>query len=125
MLSRRKCIILLSLIACFAAVIGIAIYPSKADREHRPQFGTDESQCVWNTYVGKTSEELIAELGEPTRQSPWKIGFPRSEVFEKYKGLRTLEWHWPSGQFLALVYPIDGKWVCYQSCWVPKHIILD
>lgn len=96
-----------------------------ARREHRPQFGPDESQPIQHTRTGKMREELIAELGEPTREGPWQIGFPKSEVFEMYKGLRTLEWHWESGKFLASVYPENGRCVCFNSVWVPKSVIID
>jgi len=87
--------------------------------EGRPRFGPDE------IYVGKTREELIALLGQPTREGPWYIGQPPLKYREKYKGTQTLEWHWESGQFLASVHPADGKWVCYYSAWVPKGIVID
>jgi hypothetical protein len=94
-------------------------------RENRPQFGPDESRLIQYTHVDKTPEELIAELGEPTKEGPWTIGFPRPEKFEKYKGLRTMEWHWESGKFLASVYPVDGRYVCFTSVWVPKGVTID
>jgi hypothetical protein len=96
-----------------------------ARRENRPQFGPDESRGIQHTHTGKTREELVAELGPPTREGPWPIGSPPLEVWEKYKGLRTLEWHWESGKFLASVYPENGRWVCFNSVWVPKGAIID
>jgi len=96
-----------------------------ARREGRPQFGPDESRGIQHTHTGKTREELIAELGEPKREGPWQIGFPKPEVFEMYKGLRTLEWQWESGKFLASVYPVNGRWVCFNSVWVPKGADID
>jgi len=96
-----------------------------AQREGQPQFASDESEPLGQTHVGKSREELISELGEPTDEGPWPIGMPRDEVFEKFKGLRTLEWHWKSGKFLASVYPVDGRWVCFNSYWVPNGWVLD
>ena len=96
-----------------------------ARREGRPQFGPDESRPIQHTHIGKTREELITELGEATREGPWPIGKPSMEVWEKYKGLRTLEWHWESGKFLASVYPEAGRWVCFNSVWVPTGVIID
>jgi hypothetical protein len=98
---------------------------ANARREHRPQGGPDESKPIGHTHVGQTREQLVAELGEPTREGPWPIGMPRDEVFQMYPGLRTLEWHWPSGQFLASVYPVDGRWECFDSYWVPNGWVLD
>jgi hypothetical protein len=93
--------------------------------EHRPRFGPNESDVITDTHVGKMREELLAELGEPTREGPWPIGMPTDEKFNLHKGLRTMEWHWPSGHFLASVYPLDGRWVCFDSCWVPKGVVID
>jgi len=98
---------------------------ANARRDNRPRFGPDESRPTGQTHVGKTREELISELGEPTREGPWQIGMPSQEVFDKYKGLRTLEWEWESGKFLASVHPVDGLWVCFNSYWVPKGWVLD
>jgi hypothetical protein len=98
---------------------------ANARRENRPQFGPDESRGIQHTHVGKTREDLVAELGDPTREGPWPIGFPSDEKFERYKGLRTLEWHWESGKFLASVYPEGGRWVCFNSVWVPKGATID
>ena len=96
-----------------------------ARREGRPQFGPDESKPITNTHIGKTREELIGELGQPTREGPWPIGSPPLEWWEKHKGLSTLEWHWESGQFWASVYPENGRWACIQSIWVPTGVIVD
>jgi hypothetical protein len=96
-----------------------------ARRERRPQFGSDESRPIQHTHTGKTRDELIAELGEPTREGPWPIGRPGDEIFERYKGLRTLEWQWESGRFLASVYPQGGRIVCFNSVWVPKDVYID
>src|SRR5262249_4853905 len=110
----------------FRSPIAIVVDPAaNAKGETRPQFGPDESRPIGQTHVGKPLEELIAELGEPTREGPWPIGMPRQEVFDKYKGLRTMEWHWESGHFLASVYPVDGQWICFNSYWVPKGVVLD
>jgi len=115
----------LVLAAGFVTAVALFIFPTNARREHRPQFGPDESQPIGQTHVGRTREQLLIELGEPTLAGPWQIGLPSQDECEKHKGLETLEWHWPSGTFLASVYPIDGRWVCFNSYWVPKGCILD
>src|SRR5262245_51341589 len=109
----------------FVTAIALLILPTNARLERRPQFGPDESRPIAQTHVGRTREQLLTELGEPTRVGPWQIGMPRQEVFDKYKGLETLEWHWPSGTFLASVYPVGGRWICFDSHWVPKGCILE
>ena len=98
---------------------------ANARRENRPQFGPDESRPIPDSHVEKTREELIAELGPPTREGPWYIGLPPMDYAEKYPGTQTLEWHWESGQFLASVHPVDGRWVCYRSFWVPTGWVID
>jgi hypothetical protein len=115
----------LLLVAVVLAIVVLFIYPTNAQREHRPRFGPDESETIWGTHVGKSREELIAQLGEPTEVGPWLIGMPRQLVFDKHPGLQTLEWHWPSGQFLASVNQVDGRWICFASCWVPKGWGID
>src|SRR5262245_4659846 len=50
-----------------------------ARRENRPQFGPNESRVIERTHVGKTRDQLVAELGEPTREGPWHIGLPSME----------------------------------------------
>jgi hypothetical protein len=122
--------LLLAVLAC-ACCVGAAVYflrplpQLNITLERRPRLGTDESRPIQGSHVGKTREELIAEFGEPALEGPWQIGSPRQEVFEKYKGLRTLEWRWPSGKFLASVYPVDGQWMCFNSCWVPYGWVID
>jgi len=106
----------------FATVVDPA---ANAKRENRPQFGRDESRPIGQTHIGKSRTELIAELGEPTREGPWPIGNPPRQELEVYEGFQTLEWHWESGVFLASVYPVDGRWVCFNSYWVPKGWVLD
>ena len=97
----------------------------KAHLEQQPRFGRDESVPIDSTHVGKTREELIAELGEPARQGPWHIGLPDAEYRAKYPLVQTMEWEWRSGSFFASVHPVEGVWVCFCSYWVPKGWVID
>jgi hypothetical protein len=116
------------LVACCAAVV-MFVWPDRnaptidtrttAEKEGRPQFGPDESRPIGNTHVDKTREDLVTLLGQPTREGPWFIEGVPAGVVEKYPQTQTLEWHWESGRFLASVHPVNGKWVCYVSYWVP------
>jgi hypothetical protein len=110
----------LAIVAGLLTAVIAFVYPTKAQRENRPQFGPDESQPIADTFVGKTREELIASLGEPTQEGPWFIGLPTQEFADRYKGTKTLEWHWESGRFLASVHPVNGQSICYASYWMPK-----
>lgn len=144
-MSQRRCIVGLAASILFAATVAsmlvVAVFvgighlsrnspaavdpPADTRRENRPRFGPDESRPIGQTHVGKTREELVAELGAPTREGPWPIGSPPIEVFERYPGLQTLEWQWESGRFLASMYPVDGDWVCFNSYWVPEGWVID
>jgi hypothetical protein len=119
-----------------AAFLGVAVFfrsplatvfdpAANAKRENRPQFGPDESRPIGQTHIGKSRTELIAELGEPTREGPWPIGNPPQAELENYNGFRTLEWHWASGHFFASIYPVDGQWICFNSYWVPNGVVID
>ena len=128
--------IVLLFAAAWAAIIAVLLAIGKTSNptrdvnvtpvhiENRPTFGADESRPIQRTHVNRTREELIAELGEPTKEGPWGIGRQPFDD-EKHKGYKTLEWHWESGRFLASIYPVVGNWFCFYSCWVPKGIEVD
>jgi hypothetical protein len=134
---RRRWIIALAALAIVAAGVLAFVFlvscpnPSNSQsapigrRENGPQFGHDESRPIGQTHVGKSRDELISELGQPTREGPWPIGNPPLSITDKFKCMRTLEWDWDSGKFLASVHLVDGQWVCFDSYWVPNGWVID
>jgi hypothetical protein len=73
----------------------------------------------WDRYVGQSRGQVIAELGEPTREEPWYTGMGHARP--PYRKTRTLIYEKPDGgrEYVALE-EVDGTWTCYRSAYVPK-----
>jgi hypothetical protein len=93
--------------------------------ESRTRFAQDESRPIGDTHVGKTRDEIVAEFGEP--KSEWKglYGLPPATYAAQHAGGKTLYFEWPSGRFYASIEEVEGRWVCFDSHWVPKGWVID
>ena len=92
---------------------------------HSPRFGPNESQVIENTYVGRTRAQILEALGPPTEEWEGLYGLPRQDYADRHRGARTLYYEWRSGRFYAAVERGGGDWVCFESHWVPKGVVLD
>ena len=72
-----------------------------------------------NAYVGQTREQLISRLGEPDHR--WAGGYGgRPPQFTPCETFAYGRWH---GTIYISVHQRNGRWVCFESSWLPKGAV--
>ena len=72
-----------------------------------------------NVYVGQTKEQVFSRLGAPDQR--WSGGYGgRVRQSTPCEPFAYQKWH---GTIYISVYPKNGRWVCFDSDWLPRGAV--
>jgi hypothetical protein len=74
-------------------------------------------------FIGKTEEQIIAELGRPNRRWEGHYGLPPMEYVNQHPKAWTLVFFQRTGTQYVSVEEVNGKWICFSSDWLPKGAV--
>jgi hypothetical protein len=71
---------------------------------------------IGQKYLGRTEDEIVAELGKPNYR--WEGSYGLQPV--RYPGAWSMEFTQPKGSLYISVHKVDDRWICYSASWLPE-----
>lgn len=73
-----------------------------------------------NAFVGSTKQQIIAKLGNPTKQFNGHYGLPNPAWTSQHPNCVTLIFKKPGGTLYVTIEPKNGGWIGLSSQWLPE-----
>ncbi len=67
-------------------------------------------------YLGRTEDEIVAELGQPNLRREGSYGLQPV----RYPGAWSLTFIQPKGTLYISIHKVDDQWICYSASWLPE-----
>ena len=71
---------------------------------------------IGQKYLGRTEDEIVAELGQPNLRREGSYGLQPV----RYPGAWSLTFIQPKGTLYISIHKVDDQWICYSASWLPE-----